>query len=130
MLKTLARLLCLLSALVVVEAHLLVGQSAAWLAMIHSRTPAMGLAASISNTFSGQHPCTICTLIQAERSDSSDQKGVAPVTSSLGKFLASGSIEEPRISYLLLTFRPLHPCSETGATPWSEDVPHPPPRRT
>ncbi|MFP6885261.1 MAG: hypothetical protein VCA40_12575 [Roseibacillus sp.] len=70
-----ARPLCFLAALVVIEGHLLVGQSVAWFTMIHERTPVLGLQQSIANTFSGAHPCDICTALQNE---SRKQKEDAP----------------------------------------------------
>ncbi|MCS5538467.1 MAG: hypothetical protein NZ804_00630 [Roseibacillus sp.] len=75
MLHPLARPLCFLAALVVIEGHLLVGQSVAWFTMIHERTPVLGLQQSIANTFSGAHPCDICTALQNE---SRKQKEDAP----------------------------------------------------
>ena len=43
--------------------------------MIHERTPVLGLQQSIANTFSGAHPCDICTALQNE---SRKQKEDAP----------------------------------------------------
>ncbi|HJM62215.1 MAG: hypothetical protein QF405_11455 [Roseibacillus sp.] len=128
-LHTLARPLCFLAALVVIEGHLLIGQSVAWFTMIHERTPVLGLQQSIANTFSGAHPCNICTALQNE---SRKQKEDAPTPEAgpLVKVIAV-LFNGRRIA----VFPPTHPgrnlsCSESGSTLWQDDVPRPPPRTT
>jgi len=126
-LHTLARPLCFLTALVVIEGHLLIGQSVAWFTMIHERTPGLGLQQSIANTFSGTHPCDICTALQNERRK---QKEDAPMPEAdpLVKVIAV-LFNGNRIA----VFPPAHPgttlpYSEPGSTLWQDDVPRPPPR--
>ncbi len=123
----LARLLCFLSAMVVVEGHLIIGQSAAWFTMIHERTPLLGLQESLATTFSGKQPCEICNLLQTERDEQKKESSI-PEATSLGKLVASGLGGKPVALFPPALSRAARPCSEPGTALWQDDIPHPPPR--
>ena len=68
-----------LTALCVIDGHLFLGQSVAWLAMLGQRAPEIGLQEAVADTFTGGSPCEICLAIQEEREDRREE---APVPES------------------------------------------------
>lgn len=125
MLQLLARLLLLLAAVVVVEGHLMIGQSVAWLTMITDRAPTHGLQDSIETTFSGKNPCEICYLLQTERSRHREHSSI-PEATTMAKMIPL------RVSAASLLFPPARfphtlPLSTSVKSQWQGDIPHPPP---
>ena len=124
MLQLLARLLLLLAAVVVVEGHLMIEQSVAWL-RIKDRTPSHGLQESIETTFSGKNPCEICYLLQIERSRHREHTSI-PEATTMAKMIPL------RVSAASLLFPPARfphtlPLSTSVKSQWQGDIPHPPP---
>ena len=124
--RTLARLLCLLVAIMVVDGHLLIGQSVAWFKMIHDRAPAMGLQEAVADTLSGDSPCEICLAIEDERER---QRKEFPVkeNSPSAKTVPLPCFGKRLTLYPPPAARPVHPRSAPRLASWQTDVPSPPP---
>jgi hypothetical protein len=122
----LARLLCLLSALAVIEAPHWLAQAYAWGTMVRERTPAMGLEAAVADTLSGDHPCPKCLALQREREKKHER---APVEDSrLCLLIPPGTAADPAAFLpVRLATLPAAPSVGQGPSRW-EDVPTPPPR--
>lgn len=125
----LARLLCFLSAMVVVEGHLIIAQSVAWFTMVHQRAPLMGVQDSIATTLSGRQPCEICNLLQNERGEQKNKSSI-PEATSLGKLIASNLGGQSLLIFPPALSRAARPCSEQETSLWQDEIPHPPPRMT
>ena len=125
----LARLLCFLSAMVVVEGHLIIAQSVAWFTMVHQRAPLMGVQDSIATTLSGRQPCEICNLIQNERGEQKNKSSI-PEATSLGKLIAGNLGGQSLLIFPPALSRAARPCSEQKTSLWQDEIPHPPPRMT
>ncbi len=77
--------LCLLAALGVLDGHLALAQSWAWLTMLQDRTPEQSLSGAIESTFSGDAPCPMCCAIQKER-QKKEQESPLPELKPTAKF--------------------------------------------
>ena len=73
MLKGLGKYLCILAAVSILDAHLMVAQTWAWVSMIYDRAPQEGVSAALDSTFSGDAPCAMCCAIEQERRDTQQQ---------------------------------------------------------
>lgn len=75
-----AKLICLVAAVTILEVPSVALQSYAWATMLNDRIPAQGLSEAISSTFDGEHPCEHCLTVQELQSDekSTDDKTPAP----------------------------------------------------
>ena len=71
--------LCLVAVVGLVDGHLLVAQSWAWLTMLQDRAPEQGVVEALDSTFSGDAPCPMCCAIQEERQEKQEQ---APIPES------------------------------------------------
>ena len=72
-LKGLGKCLCIVAAVGVLDAHLMVAQTWAWMSMIYDRAPQEGVSAALDSTFSGDAPCAMCCAIEQERGDTQQQ---------------------------------------------------------
>lgn len=79
MLKGLGKCLCIVAAVGVLDAHLMVAQTLAWMSMVYDRAPQEGVSAALDSTFSGDAPCAMCCAISQERQDKQEQ---APIPES------------------------------------------------
>lgn len=127
MLHTLARLSCLLTALAVLEGHLVLVQGVAWWTMIVDRSEELGVSDAVQDTLSGGAPCELCLAVQDEREKQREQ-APAPEAKSQIKFLPVPSKRE-----LVQLFPPIpslvYPLTDPSApTAWHQEVPSPPPR--
>ncbi len=122
-----ARILTLLAALVVVDGQMVIGQSWAWLTMVHDRAPEMGFAEAVADTLSGDHPCERCLSLKEGRKK---EKEEAPIneTRPLAKFapVVGGSMMEA--AYTSQTPGAWESFRRNRALIRSDDVPSPPPR--
>lgn len=122
-----ARILTLLAALVVVDGQMVIGQSWAWLTMVHDRAPEMGFAEAVADTLSGDHPCERCLSLKEGRNKDKEE---APIneTRPLAKFapVVGGSTMPPE--YLAQVLTGWEAMPDAGALMRSDDVPSPPPR--
>lgn len=69
----------MLAALSILDTHLMVAQTWAWVTMINDRVPQQGVTAALDSTFSGDSPCAMCCAISQERQDKQEQ---APIPES------------------------------------------------
>lgn len=69
----------MVAALSILDTHLMVAQTWAWVNMINDRVPQQGVAAALDSTFSGDSPCAMCCAIAQERQDKQEQ---APIPES------------------------------------------------
>ena len=76
----LAKLICLVAAVTILEVPSVALQSYAWATMLNDRIPTQGFSEAISSTFDGEHPCEHCLAAQELQSDekSPDKKSKAP----------------------------------------------------
>jgi hypothetical protein len=65
-----------MAALGVLDGHLMVAQTWAWMSMMSERAPEQGVSAALESTFSGNAPCSMCCAIEKERQD---KQGDAPI---------------------------------------------------
>jgi hypothetical protein len=76
-LKGLGKCLCIVAAVGILDAHLMVAQTWAWMSMIYDRAPQEGVSAALDSTldstFSGDAPCAMCCAIERERRDTQEQ---------------------------------------------------------
>ena len=72
-LKGLGKCLCIVAAVGILDAHLMVAQTWAWMSMIYDRAPQEGVSAALDSTFSGDAPCAMCCAIEQERGDTQEQ---------------------------------------------------------
>ena len=131
MAKRLRTFLVLLSCL-----HLCVGvdamlQGVAWSRMLVTYSAQAGLAAGVTMTFDGQHPCCMCKSIAGARQQRQDKNEEAPAVTSirmiLKEFIAPGNFEAPApaaIDFLAVGLVPL----PSGGSIHGEGPPVPPPR--
>lgn len=93
--RVLARLgkwLVIIALVLAMGGHWAVLQSVAWAGMIVSYAQTAPLSVAFQKTFSGQHPCKLCKVV--ENGKKSEGKKEAPEnTSKLELFLFSGSSE-------------------------------------
>jgi len=75
----LGKCLCIVAAIGVLDGHLMVAQSWAWITMVQDRAPEQGITEALDSTFSGAAPCSMCCAIQEERQEKEEQ---APVPES------------------------------------------------
>ena len=68
--------LCILAALAVVDAHMMLVQGWAWGTMLQDRAPERGMSGALDSTFSGAEPCPMCCAVQEERHEEQEE---APV---------------------------------------------------
>lgn len=68
----LARLLCILAAVSILDGQSILLQSWAWATMLNDRIPEQGLSEAISSTFDGAHPCERCLRIARAKQKQSD----------------------------------------------------------
>lgn len=74
-----AGLLCLSLGL-----HWVVLQSVAWTSMLIERSWTTSFAEAVTTTFDGEHPCRLCSLVQAgARAEASSNKSGAPKSPKL-----------------------------------------------
>ena len=124
--RLLGRILCLLTALAVIEAPYLILQSYAWVTMIQERTPEMGFEAAVADTFSGAHPCEKCVALGNEREKKTEQ---APLSESrqLSQLVPTYLAGNTLVLFPPSRIQNGFPHSITRSDLWLADVPCPPP---
>lgn len=75
----LGKCLCIVAALGVLDGHLMVAQTWAWLTMLQDRAPEQGVVDALDSTFSGDAPCPMCCAIQELKQEKEEQ---APIPES------------------------------------------------
>ena len=116
-----------MAALGVLDGHLMVAQTWAWMSMMSERAPEQGVSAALESTFSGNAPCSMCCAIEKERQD---KQGDAPIpeTKPTVKFAPAMcgrgfSLISPAAAYLLRIGD-----ADIFVTGRSDEPPLPPPR--
>lgn len=76
----LAKLICLVAAVAILEVPTVALQSYAWATMLKQRIPEQGLSEAIFSTFDGEHPCEHClTAAKLQHGEQTpDEKAPAP----------------------------------------------------
>ncbi|MFC4991208.1 hypothetical protein [Rubritalea tangerina] len=132
MLTSIARLLCLLAAIVIMEVPTALLQSYAWASMLNQRVPEQGLSEALASTFDGEHPCEHCLTVQEIQNTQQDAGEETPLPPSfqLGNFkLTQLNNTELRLPPPPRAIRiPIHFEHVLHATDFSPQVPTPPPR--
>lgn len=82
----LGKTLCVIAIIGVVEGHLMLAQSWAWMSMMFERAPKMGVAEAINSTFSGSAPCSMCCAI-AEQQQEQEKETPIPESRTLTKYI-------------------------------------------
>ena len=123
----LGKCLCLIAALGVIDGHLMVGQTWAWMSMMSERAPEQGLVGALDSTFSGDSPCSMCCAIQEQRQDM-EQDAPIPEAKPTAKFppamYSQGlQLTPPAAAYLLRIGD-----ADILVTGRSDEPPLPPPR--
>lgn len=125
----LARLLCLAAIITLMDVHVVMLQSYAWVTMLNDRIPEQGVSEAISSTFDGQHPCEHCLTAQDLQSESQQEESPAPNFQLSGIKLLNSSgqkISPPSRSHAaLLPFIAEHKNAHLA---YYASVPSPPPR--
>ncbi|HBM78068.1 MAG TPA: hypothetical protein DD438_08145 [Verrucomicrobiales bacterium] len=124
--RLIGRLLLLLAAVVVVEGHLMIGQSLAWFTMIKERAPALGIQDSIESSLSGKNPCEICYLLQSERSRHRENSSI-PEATTMAKMIPLRMSPESNVLFPPALTTRILPSSSSVKSQWQGDIPHPPP---
>ncbi|NNC89268.1 MAG: hypothetical protein HKN82_12480 [Akkermansiaceae bacterium] len=124
---TLRRILFALAALCLVDGHLFVGQSVAWLTMIGDRAPQMGFTAAVADSLSGESPCDVCRAIRDERQEKRQE---APLPDSRPELKFAPVVFSERVA---VPDAPPASGPPAAAVPaiwrsWAAEVPTPPPR--
>lgn len=128
----LAKLLCLIAAITLMDGHIVALQSYAWVSMLHDRIPEQGVAEAIVTTFDGEHPCEHCLSAQQlslSESENDSEKDSTPQFRLSGLKtigLAHKRISEPAAPKSILL--PLHFSKEIALSDFTELIPTPPPR--
>ncbi len=73
----LAKFLCVLTAVGVLNVHMALFQCYAWASMLHDRIPEQGIEQALSSTFDGDHPCEKCKALAEQRVSDEEQKSGA-----------------------------------------------------
>jgi hypothetical protein len=81
--RRLAQLLLITSLLAGIGGHWVLLQSVAWATMLANNLQSTGVVEAVSNTFDGQHPCSLCLAIQEGRA--SEKKSDQQATNSTFK---------------------------------------------
>ncbi|MFK7911382.1 MAG: hypothetical protein AB8F34_12395 [Akkermansiaceae bacterium] len=79
MIHWLGKCLCLLTALAVTDAHLMLVQGWAWSTMLQDRAPERGVVEAFGSTFNGAEPCPLCCAVQQEQNEEQEE---APIPES------------------------------------------------
>jgi len=121
--------LCIVAAMGVLDGHLMLAQSWAWITMIHDRAPQQGVSApqqgvtaALDSTFSGDAPCSMCCAIVQERQQKDEQAPI-PESKPTAKFTPAMwsrafLLIPPAHTYLsLLMDRKLMPDAQREAPP-------------
>jgi hypothetical protein len=124
----LAKSLCLIVALGVLDGHLMLAQTWAWANMVQNRTAEQGVSQALDSTFSGDAPCPMCCAIQNER-QKKEKEAPLPELKPSAKFPPAllTSVALPCLQSGTLVPVPL--CNVNYFTPHEEAPPSPPPRR-
>lgn len=118
----LGKCLCLIAALGVLDGHLMVAQTWAWMSMMSERAPEQGVVGALESTFSGDSPCSMCCAIQDVRQDIEEDAPI-PETKPTAKFppamwSRAFLLMPPAHTYLsLLMDRKLMPDAQREAPP-------------
>lgn len=129
----LSKILCLIAAITLMDGHIVVLQSYAWVSMLNDRIPEQGVGEALISTFDGEHPCEHCLSVQKlstavsqsdRRQDPTSQLQLSGLK-ALDLTHRKISLPTPPSSALqpLFTFTPHH-ASDYAAT-----VPTPPPQQ-
>lgn len=125
----LARLLCLLAAISLMEGHVVALQTYAWVTMLNDRIPTQGVSDALSTTFDGQHPCEHCLTVQDLQQESQQEDASLPSFEFGGVKLLKSSCQRisppSRSQSALLPFLAIH---ELPSSSYFTSVPSPPPR--
>lgn len=82
----LGKCLCIVAAIGVLDGHLMVAQSWAWITMMQERAPEQGMTEALDSTFSGDAPCPMCCAIQEKRQEKEEQVPI-PESDPMVKYL-------------------------------------------
>lgn len=93
MVRWLGKCLCLVAALAVTDAHLILVQGWAWSNMLQDRAPERGVAEALESTFSGAEPCPMCCAVQEERHEEQEEAPV-PESDPTMKWIPTSASEE------------------------------------
>jgi len=122
------KLLLVACALHLSGAHWAILQVAAWTGMLVERTQSAGVVRAVTTTFDGDHPCGMCTAIEAAQKQERQ---------SQPEFPALKAMEEVKL--VMMEFVKAPPIPVGGKAQWSEflnlavwraDAPPTPPPRT
>lgn len=124
----LGKTLCIIAIIGVVEGHLMLAQSWAWMSMMFERAPEMGVAEAMNSIFSGSAPCSMCCAI-AEQQQEQEKETPVPESRTLAKYIpVTGEyrcLPIPPAAIWLPVTEELSPM----VYPWLQSPPSPPPRR-
>ncbi|MBT8036348.1 MAG: hypothetical protein KJO21_02270 [Verrucomicrobiae bacterium] len=67
--KWLGKCFCMVAILGVLDGHLMLAQTWAWMTMLQDRAPELGVGEAIGSTFSGDAPCPMCCSIKEKRQE-------------------------------------------------------------
>ncbi|MDB4506966.1 hypothetical protein N9055_01980 [Akkermansiaceae bacterium] len=118
-----ARHLCLFVIVVLSGLDQAVVQAYAWVTMIQDRAPEMGVSEAISDTFSGENPCEICTALAEVTPEEREETPRETVGDSIKLFAKFTSVR------IFPPAREAWPRSFTRAdlAPLHLEIPTPPP---
>ncbi|MGB1873896.1 MAG: hypothetical protein ACPIGG_08585 [Akkermansiaceae bacterium] len=123
----LGKTLCVIAIIGIVEGHLMVAQSWAWMSMLYERAPEMGVAEAMNSTFSGSAPCSMCCAI-AEQQQEQEKEAPVPESRTLAKYIPvsweRGCILMPPAAQRLPVVQQLASIVYS----WIHSPPSPPPR--
>ncbi len=73
-----AKLLCVLTVIGLLDAHMALMQAWAWVSMLNDRIPEQGIEQALDTTFSGEHPCEKCLAIVELKAKDTDLNSPRP----------------------------------------------------
>lgn len=72
--QKIAQYMVAFSLIVAIGGHWVVLQSVAWMGMVVNYSQDATLSVALQKTFDGEHPCTLCKVVQAGKKTESKQK--------------------------------------------------------
>ena len=127
----LAKLICLVAAVTILEVPTVLLQSYAWATMLNDRIPEQGLSVALSTTFDGEHPCEHCLAAQDLRRDTQESdEPTGPQQFQLGnlKFIEPSTLGVSTPRAPVATFFPYRDDAVAPSQSIYLSVPTPPPR--